>query len=284
MNVWANRAIAVRADGEIVTVFGFRSSRTKDRVQRCRELCAILDAVFNRVQSLIRPGATTADLDDAAGKLIASSECDPMFKTNPRNNYPATITASVNDQVVNTIPSAKQLRSGDLLSLQIGIAKKGAFAYQAWTFFVEQQKEQDVRLWQAGFDALNNAVASIRTGSKVGDISFAIQSTLKSAGFEPGRDFVGNGIGDEPHVEPAIPCYMSHGRSQARTLDQKLSENQLLSINVFAHAGSHRTKLESDGWGVVSRDGSNSVHFSHIVAVTTERCTVLTSERSTSST
>jgi methionyl aminopeptidase len=261
-----------------VHVLRFRPNN--DRIQRCRELCSILDAVFNDVQSLIRPGSTTAELDRVAEESIVAAGCFPLFKINPRNDYPAAITASVNDQVVNTIPSTRALLSNDLLSLQIGIARKGAFACQAWTFVVESITPEDNRLWQAGIDALNNAIPTIRAGSKVRGISSAIQSTLESAGFAPGREFVGHGIGDEPHVEPAIPCYVGRSVSQARILEQTLVEGQILSIDVFAHAGSHRTKRESDQWSVATRDGSNAVHFSHVLAVASGGCEVLTSDRS----
>ncbi len=255
------------------------SPRATDRPQRCHELCTILDGIFTGVQPLILTGTTTADLDRAAAKAIAASDCDPLFKNNTRNDYPTTITASVNDQVVNNIPSSQKLQAGDLLSLQIGIAKTGVFAYQAWTFFVDENNDQDIRLWQAGFDALTNAINRVRAGAKVWDVSAAIQSTLEAAGFAPGREYVGHGIGDELHVGPSIPCFVGRGRSQAKSLEQTFVENQLLSINVFAHAGSHRTKLESDQWGVVTRDGSHSVHFSHIVVVESDGCTILTSDR-----
>ncbi len=254
------------------------SSRNNDRPERCCELCMVLDGVFADVKPLIRVGTTTAELDHAAATSIKARGCEPLFRNNPRNDFPATITASVNEQVVNNLPSERELRQGDLLSLQIGVQRERVFAYQAWTFFVEEVNEIDKPLWEAGLHALNNAISNVRVGSTVRDVSAAIQSTLESAGCAPGRDYLGHGIGDDLHVEPAIPCYVGRGRSHLRTLNYSFVKNQLLSINVFAHAGSHRTRLEADQWGVVSRDGSHSVHFSHIVAAKSDGCMVLTPE------
>ena len=263
------------------SVFRFRSSSTPgaNRPRECRDLCAILDRVFEAVQRRICAGITTAELDRVAANAIVATGCEALFKNNLRNDYPTTITASINDQVVNNIPSSRERKSGDLLSLQIGVARTGTFAYQAWTFLVDRGSDEDMRLWQAGFDALTGAIGRVRAGARVRDVSSTIQSTLESAGFTPGRDYVGHGIGDELHVEPAIPCFVGRARSQDPSLEQTFVENQLLSINVFAHAGSHRTKLEPDQWGVVTRDGSHAVHFSHVVVVGTDGCSTLTSNR-----
>lgn len=261
-------------------MFGFRLFFSPDaqRVQRSRELCVILDEIFETVQPLIQPGTTTEQIDHAAADAIQAAGCEPLFSSNPRNDFPATITASINDQVVNNLPSSRKLLDGDLLSLQIGIARSGVFAYQAWTFILGEVSDENERLWQAGFDALANAINHVRAGGKVREVSAAIQATIESAGFTPGRDYLGHGIGDQLHVEPAIPCFVSRRRSPS--LEQTFKKQQLLSINVFAHAGSHRTKLEPDQWGVVTRDGSHAVHFSHVVVVNRDGCATLTTNRS----
>ncbi len=255
------------------------SSRHNDRPCKCAQLCRVLDRVFADILPLMSAGKTTAQLDEAAAESIAANHCVAEFKRNPGNDFQNAITTSVNDQVVNGIPGPRVLQAGDLLSLQVGIEQKGIYALQGWTFHLEPEDPQNVRLWLAGHEALRNAINVIRSRARVRDVSTAIQDTLEQAGFQPGREFVGHGIEDEPHVEPTIPCFVSQ-RAQPGSHDPALKTDQLLSINVFAHAGSHRTKTLADQWTVISHDGTHSVHFSHIVAVKKHGCEVLTAGRS----
>jgi methionyl aminopeptidase len=254
--------------------FSWLRRRSMDRIQRTEELCRQLDGVFNEITALLRPGVTTLELDRAAERAILARGCSPLFQLNPNNPFPATITTSVNDEVVNGVPTARPLIQGDLLSLQIGVQWEGVFAYQAWTFPIGEISPTDSLLIRSALAALSNGISAVRADGQVSIVSGAIEATLEQNGFSPGREFVGHGIADQLHVEPAIPCYVSR-----RSVETTFKAGQLLSIHVFAHAGSPHTRTEKDGWTVVTRDGSRAVNFSHLVVVERSGYRVITSKR-----
>ena len=240
---------------------------------------AELGHIFREVERRICPSVSTLELDNVAQQAITSRGLANLIKDNRRNEYPWNITASVNHEIVNTPPNTRSLKNGDLLSLQIAVGRAGVFACQGWTYPVGSISEQDSRLICAGISALKAAIHQVAGGNAVPQISSAIESSLVENGYQPGRDFVGHAVGKDLHEAPAIPCYVSRRQSAGPDLDSKLFVGQILSINVFAHAGSPRTKTAKDGWSLVSRDGKKSAHFSGMVSVAEEGGTILTNGR-----
>ncbi len=244
-----------------------------------KSVCSQLAEVLRHVERRISPGVSTLELDEIAEESIRSLGLKNLIKGNPRNNYPRSITASVNQEIVNTLPNERALKDGDLVSLQVAVGKARILACQGWTYPVGTISEQDSRLVSAGLSALKSGIGQVAAGNSVREISSAIESTLTGKGYQPGRDFVGHAIGKQLHEAPAIPCRVPHGAASARELDSRLFVGQILSVNVFAHEGRAHGKTAADGWSLVSRDGTKSVHFSSMVLVAKDRGTILTAER-----
>ncbi len=232
-----------------------------------RLLTSHLNAIFATVESKLWVGMTTLEIDAVVEREMKRVGVESTYR---QLEFPAHCTASVNNEVINTIPSERRLQDGDLLKLQIGIHGYGAYATQGWTFSVGTTSVADGTLALAGRKALDLAVAQTRAGTRVGDISSAIQAHIESAGYSINRKMVGNAIGRKPHQDPSIPGYGVAGRGK------RLKKGTVLSIKVIAHAGGYEAKILDDGWNMVTTDGKDAVLFSHMVIVGGEGPTVIT--------
>jgi len=213
-----------------------------------------------RTLATLRAGTTTQDIDAVFAKEIAAAGLKPMF--HGYNGYPAHCTTSLNDEVINTIPSPERvLRSGDLLKLQVGIAGRRTFAIRGWTYPIGVTTDADQRLLAVGRAALERAVAVVRENARTGDIGHAIQSTAEAAGYTVNRLFVGNRIGRAAHEDPAIPGYGTTGHGR------RLEANWVLALSAIVHAGAPGSTVAADGWSCVANDGLRSVLFNHMVVV-----------------
>jgi methionyl aminopeptidase len=238
-----------------------------------RSLAGTLDAILSELETDIRPGVTTRELEARATELMEKHGVRSYFKG--YRGYPASITTSVNHEVINTMPSKKVLRSGNILSMQVGITNEKAFSYQGWTYAVGQVTEGEQNLMNASRRALQKACSLCTGGHTVSDISRAIQTSVECAGFFVNRQFVGHGMGSRPHELPQIPMYVTQDPEAANPL----RVGQILSIVVIAHLGGHESCAMSDNWNIVTKDGSKAVHFSQIVVVGDADPEILTQER-----
>lgn len=238
-------------------------------VEEAARLGSALSAIFAAAEDAIRPGQTTRDIDVAVQAAIARQGVESMFRG--FGGYPATTDTSVNEEVLNTPPSSRPLRDGDLLKLQIGLRGANTFAIQGWTYAVGRISADDERLLQVGREALRNAVAAARAGARTGDISSAIQSTVEAAGFSVDRDFLGFAIDTKPHADPPLPGL---GRPHAGA---RLFAGQILSPFVILHAG--RPDIRCGSWSCVSKDGRRSAVFSQMIVVQPNDARALVPER-----
>lgn len=231
----------------------------------------ILAATHAAVRRAIRPGVSTADLDRVAEEFIRSHEgATPSFKG--LYGFPASICASVNDEIVHGIPSPRRvLRDGDIVSVDIGVHYQGLHTDSAWTYPVGMVDERTRRLMQVTEDALEAGIAQARPGNHVGDIGAAIEARVRQGGFVVVRDLVGHGVGQSMHEEPQVP---NHGKPRRGA---KLTVGLTIAIEPMVNAGSADTRTLPDKWTVVTIDGERSAHFEHTVAVTADGPRVLTS-------
>ena len=227
--------------------------------------------VLAELASMVTPGVTTADLDRAAEKLVLEAGAVPAFKG--YRGYPCTLCASVNEQVVHGIPSARALAEGDIISLDMGVKLNGFYGDSAVTVPVGRVAPDVTRLLQVTQEALGKGISQVRLGGRVSDIGHAIQEHVEAHGFSVVREFVGHGIGVALHEEPQIANYGEPGRGP------RLAEGMVLAIEPMVNIGRPAVKVLADGWTAVTRDGSLSAHFEHTVAVTKNGPRVLT-ERS----
>lgn len=229
-----------------------------------------LATIFSALSREVRPGVTTVQLEQRVDHLLRARSLRGYLKGYGR--YPASIIASVNDEVTNTLPSPRPLAAGDLLKLQVGVSDGTFHAVQGWTFSVGMPTEEDARLLDGARAALGRAVGAAVAGRTTADLTSAIQSSLAERGLCPSRDVTGHQIGLVPRKSPSIPCAAGVGGERPAPL----SEGMVLSLVVVAHAGGAAVAVAEDGWNLVALDGRRSALFSHLVAVrrgTPERLT-----------
>jgi methionyl aminopeptidase len=243
--------------------------RSAEELKRMRAAGRLVGEVLTELASLVAPGVTTADLDDLAEKRIRKAGATPAFKG--YHGYPATICASINDEVIHGIPSGRRLlNEGDVISIDVGASLDGYFGDSAITLAVGQVSEEAARLLRVTDESLYKAIDAVKLGGRVSDIGHAVQKHVEAYGFSIVREFVGHGIGQKMHEEPQVPNYGEPGRGP------RLTEGMVLAIEPMVNAGKAAVKVLADGWTAVTRDGSLSAHFEHTVAVTADGPWILT--------
>ena len=242
-----------------------KSPREIEQMRRANVLVA---EVLAELARMVKPGITTGELDAAAERLVRAAGAEPAFKG--YRGYPATLCASVNDEVVHGIPGDRALAEGDIISLDMGVKLDGFYGDSAVTVPVGNVTEEVQRLLRVTQESLQKGIAQVRLGGRVSDIGHAIQEHVEAAGFSVVREFVGHGIGAQLHEEPQIANYGEPGRGP------RLAEGMVLAIEPMVNMGKPAVKVLRDGWTAVTRDGSLSAHFEHTVAVTKDGPLVLT--------
>jgi len=229
----------------------------------------IVARVLDRFREVVRPGITTAELEEVALQIIEREGGIPSFKG--YRGYPAAICASINEEVVHGIPSPKRvLKEGDIVSLDVGAIYKGYHGDAAITLPVGAVNEEVQRLLEVTQGALHAGIAQAHPGNRLGDISAAIQRYVESRGFNVVREYTGHGIGQEMHEEPQIPNFGPPNRGP------RLRPGMTMALEPMVTAGDWRTRTLSDGWTVVTADGSLSAHFEHTIAITDGEPEILT--------
>jgi methionyl aminopeptidase len=230
----------------------------------------ILGATHDVLRNAVRPGISTAELDQIAEDFIRSHEgAVPAFKG--LYGFPGSICASINQEIVHGIPSKKRvLADGDIISIDIGVGYRGYFTDSAATVAVGTITSEAQRLLDVTRQSLDAGIAAATLGNHIGDIGAAVQAVVEGAGFSVVRDLVGHGIGVEFHEEPQVPNY---GKPKRR---EKLVPGLTIAIEPMVNIGGPATKTLSDRWTIVTQDGSLSAHFEHTVAITENGPLVLT--------
>jgi methionyl aminopeptidase len=250
-------------------------------VELLRAAGRVVRQVLSELGALIRPGVSTAELDARAEELIRRAGGTPLFKgvrhPQARMPFPASICASVNEQVVHGIPNERPLAEGDIVSVDCGVRLKGYCGDAAETFALGRPVPRVERLLAVTREALEIAIREIGPGQRWSRVAKQMQKFVEDNGFSVVREFVGHGIGQEMHEEPKVPNY--YDRSQ-RQVDFELRPGMTLAIEPMVTAGRPEVKLaDASGWAVVTRDGSWAAHYEHTVAVTSEGADVLTNGR-----
>jgi methionyl aminopeptidase len=242
--------------------------RSQAEIEKLRRVNQVVARILAELRRMVAPGVTTQDLDALAEKRVREAGAVPAFKG--YHGYPATVCASVNDQVVHGIPSTKPLAEGDIVSIDMGAKLDGFFGDCAVTVAVGRVAAEAAALLQATEEALSRGIEAVKPGARVSDIGAAVQRHVEARGFSVVREFVGHGIGTSLHEEPQIANYGPGGRGP------RLAEGMVLAIEPMVNVGQPAVKVLSDGWTAVTRDGSLSAHFEHTVVVTGEGAEILT--------
>jgi methionyl aminopeptidase len=243
--------------------------RSAAEIERLRAANQLVARILAELAGAAQPGVTTADLDALAERLVRAAGAQPAFKG--YRGFPATLCASINQEVVHGIPSgSRALEAGDIISLDIGVKLDGFYGDSAVTVAVGPVPERTQELLRVTQEALERAIAQAQVGGRLSDIGHAVQSWVEAHGFSVVREFVGHGIGERLHEEPQIPNYGQPGRGP------KLAPGMVLAIEPMVAMGRAEVKVLGDGWTAVTKDGSLAAHFEHTVALTADGPLVLT--------
>jgi methionyl aminopeptidase len=237
-------------------------------IEKMRAANQLVARILEELSAMVAPGVSTADLDRAAEAKVREAGAEPAFKG--YRGYPATLCASVNEQVVHGIPSPTPLRAGDIVSLDMGVKLDGYYGDSAVTVPVGPVGEDVRALLRVTQEALEQGIAQVKVGGRISDIGHAIQAHVEAHGFSVVREFVGHGIGASLHEEPQIANYGEPGRGP------RLAEGMTLAIEPMVNMGKPAVKVLAVGWTAVTKDGSLSAHFEHTVAVKKNGPMVLT--------
>jgi methionyl aminopeptidase len=220
------------------------------------------------VGAAVCPGITTLELDRIAERHIRKAGCLPAFKG--YHDFPATVCASVNEEVVHGIPSLRRLCNGDLVSIDVGTVFQGYYGDAAATFPVGEVAPEALRLIEVTRESLQRGILQAVEGRHLSDISHAIQLYVEKNGFSVVRNYVGHGIGNRMHEEPQVPNFGSPGHGPL------MMAGMVLAIEPMVNAGTWQVETLADNWTVVTLDRKWSAHFEHTVAVGREFPEVLT--------
>ncbi len=236
------------------------------------ELLRIAGSIVHETREYLRPfikeGITTKELDTLAENFIRSKGATPSFKG--LNDFPGTICASINQEVVHGIPSKRKLRNGDIISIDIGACYKGYHGDSAWTFAVGEVSPKKLALMEHTKESLFAGLQEIKPGNRIGDISHAIEVCAKKYNLGVIRELVGHGVGTSVHEEPDVPNYGERGRGPV------LKEGMVLAIEPMLTLGRRDICILDDDWTIETVDNSPAAHYEHTIVVTKDGYEILT--------
>ncbi len=252
-------------------MISLKSKHEIDLMRRSGQLVAL---ALERIKEAAKPGITTQELDRIAEDVIRKAGAIPSFKGYKgfpgAIDYPGTICASINNQVVHGIPGLEMLKDGDIISIDVGAYLNGYHGDAARTFAIGNISETAARLIkvteESFFEGMKNAVV----GNRIVDISSAVQERVEKDGFSVVRDYVGHGVGKEMHEPPQIPNYRTRERGP------RLEVGMTIAVEPMVNVGSYQVKLLDNKWTVVTIDGSLSAHYENTIAITENGPVILT--------
>jgi methionyl aminopeptidase len=248
--------------------------KSRSEIERMRRAGAVVAEVLDLVGANLKPGVSTAHLDQVAEEHIRRSGAIPSFLdypgVNPRRPFPGSICVSIDDEIVHGIPGERTIRTGQIVSIDAGAIVDGWHGDAARTFYVGDPPAEIADLIDTTRAAMMAGIAASVRGNFIADISAAVEDVAKPKGYGIIRQFVGHGIGTEMHEEPQVPNYRS-GRKGLR-----LEPGICIAIEPMFTLGSHETRILPDDWTVVTKDGSMAAHWEHSIAVTENGPMILT--------
>jgi len=230
--------------------------------------CRIVAQLLVEIESLIRPGVTTLELDNWAESFIRGYKAVPAFKG--YRGFPATLCISVNDEIVHGIPGTRRIAEGDVVKIDVGSILDGRFSDAAKTYSVGVIEDKARKLIEATEKSFYAGIAAIQNGAYLSDIGRSIQCVIQSSGFKVIRDLTGHGVGYSQHEAPTVYNYVVPEE------DMKLRNGMVLAIEPMASIGTEKIFASSDGWTLKTLDGSLSAHYEHTVAIWDGKPFVLT--------
>jgi len=232
--------------------------KTTDDIEIIRNNGDLLGRTHAEVAKILKPGVSTKKLDKIAEEFIKDNDAVPSFLN--YNGFPASLCISVNEVVVHGIPSSYELKDGDIVSIDCGVYKNGFHADSAYTYSVGEVSDDVKLLLSTTKASLYEAISSMKTNARIGDISYTVQSFVEQKGFTVVRELVGHGVGKKLHEKPDVPNYGKRGRGT------KLENGLVIAIEPMVNLGAKSIVQERDGWTIRTKDRKPSAHYEHTVA------------------
>ena len=244
------------------------SIKSDSEIELMKEAGRLVGETHKYLKQFIKEGITTIELDKLAEDFIRKNGGIPTEKG--YEGYPASICASVNDEVVHGIPGKRKLKNGDIITIDMVISYKGYQADSAWTYAVGEISKEKKYLMEHTEKALYEGLKQVKPGNRLGDVSHAIQEYAESHNLSVVRELSGHGIGTEMHEDPDIPNYGKKGTGIL------LKKGMTLAIEPMLNLGKRDIAILNDDWTIVTLDGSDSAHYEHTVVVTSDGCEIIT--------
>jgi methionyl aminopeptidase len=242
--------------------------KNDEQIELMRQSALLVSKTLSEVAKILRPGMATLPIDQMIGTFLADHGATPSFLN--YHGYPFNSCISVNDVVVHGFPNKKELKVGDIVSVDIGVYKNGYHGDHAYTFIIGDAPAEVKQLVRVTKESLYKGIEKAIAGNRIGDISFAIQEhTEKKYGYGVVRELVGHGLGKDMHEDPQVPNYGKRGSGPV------MKEGLVIAIEPMINLGKKEVYTESDGWTVRTADGKPSVHFEHDVCVKKNKADVL---------
>ncbi len=241
--------------------------KTKEEIELIRDSSLLVSKTLAEVAKYIRPGITTIELDRIAEQFIRDHGAAPGFKG--YQGFPATLCTSPNEVVVHGIPNNKELREGDIVSIDCGVLKEGFYGDSAYTFCIGEVDQKVKKLLKTTYRSLFKGIEQAFEGNSIGDISYAIQSTAENEGYSVVRNLVGHGVGKKLHEPPEVPNFGKKGKGL------KLKSGLVVAIEPMVNLGRKNIVQEKDRWTIRTVDRKYSAHYEHTIAVCNEKADVL---------
>ena len=239
--------------------------KNNNNIEKIKKCGNIISEVHSILGKLVEPGISTWELDKVAEDYTVSKGYIPAFKG--YQNFPGSICASINHEVVHGIPSKNRiLKKGDIIGIDFGVYKDGFYADSAFTFGVGNIGSDLELLLDVTRDSLAKGIENAVIGNKLYDISKSIQDHVENNGFSIVRSYVGHGIGRNLHEDPQVPNFVLESEKRENSLD--LVEGLVIAIEPMVNVGNYEVEVSNDNWTVVTKDGSLSAHFEHTIAIT----------------
>ena len=242
--------------------------RSASEVDKISMACQIVKETLEMLEDLVQPGITTLELDRKAEEFIRSRNAAPGFKG--LYGYPDTLCVSIDDEVVHGLPADREVKEGEILSIDVGSLLNGYYGDHAKSFPVGNVDDKRQKLMKVTRECLYDAIDQALPGNRIGDISYAVQKKAESFGYGVVRELVGHGIGRNLHEEPQIPNYGEPGRGP------KIEVGMCFAIEPMINMGKPDVYTKKDGWTVCTKDGQPSAHFEHTITVTDNGARILT--------
>jgi methionyl aminopeptidase len=244
------------------------SCKSEKELAYMREAGSVVARVHREIARMIEVGTTTLELNKLAEDIIIKAGARPAFKG--LYGFPYTICASVNEEVVHGFPNSRKLENGDIVSIDIGAEVNGYFGDSAATYPVGDVSPEVLNLLKATEESLYKGIAMAKAGNRLSDISHAVQTCAEGYGYSVVRDYVGHGIGKQPHEDPQIPNFGKPGRGI------RLKAGMTLAIEPMINMGTYEVRTLLNNWTVVTLDAKLSAHFEHTIAITDGKPEILT--------